>query len=115
MKKALLIDYRTGKDERTGGFWLVCRYHIPGKLATASYSHLSFSIPISPFSAHFWEGWGLTYTHAGFGCSFLVFRVWGGLVGCGVGKGWFCMLKALIVQSIVRNKKKMNMRYDVGN
>lgn len=33
-------------------------------------------------------GWGLTYTHAGFGCSFLVFRVrvtgglwgWGGLV-----------------------------------
>lgn len=32
----------------------------------------------------FLEGWGLTYTHAGFGCSFLVFRargiggLWGG-------------------------------------
>lgn len=44
----------------------------------------SFFHSIFSFSGlFFWEeGWGLTYTHAGFGCSFLVFRVrvTGGLV-----------------------------------
>lgn len=69
---------------RTEGFWLVFRSHIPGKLATASYSLLVFSI-FSLLLDIFGKGWVLTYTHAGFGCSFLVFRVrgTGGLWGEG--------------------------------
>lgn len=62
MKNALLIDQGTGKDGHTGGFWLVCRYRIRGKLATASYSlHPPlFLFPIFLFLDFFFGGVGVT-------------------------------------------------------
>lgn len=95
---------------RTGGFWIVFHYHIPGKLATASYSLLFFFFLFFLLLDIIGEEWGLTYTHAGLVAPFL--SLWlGGLVGCGVREGWFCILKALL--SKVCQKQKKDMRNDV--
>lgn len=106
MRNALLIDQGTGEDGHTGGFWLVCRYHIRGKLATASYSlHPPlFLFPIFLFlDFFFWRGGGYLIHMLGLPARFLSLGL-GGLVGCGVGEGWFCMLKALL-SKVCRSKK----------
>lgn len=59
--------------------------------------HFSFS------GLFFWRGGGYLIHMLGLPARFLSLGL-GGLVGCGVGEGWFCMLKALL-SKVCRSKK----------
>lgn len=98
---------------RPGGFGFICHFHFQGKLATSPYIFPSFHSIF--FSCCFFLSWceGAEVIQLST-CWFLAALFWSlGLMDLGVG--WFCTLKAFVVQSVQEQRNDYDERLEMGN
>lgn len=99
---------RNREDGHTpGGLGFFCQFHFRGKLATSLYLFLSFH-SFSSLVAFFlpWcEGAEVIQLLT---CWFLAAFFWS------LGFGWFCTLKAFVVQSVQEQRNEYDERLEMG-